>query len=237
MDETTNTAGGPTPEEMVRELGAVLGRRIEEVERENLRLRRTNRYALVGIAAMLGMSAVVVVAAGMGRSSVSAEVVEAERFVLRTPSGETRGEWRMGESGSSELVLQDANGRSRVRLGLLPDGSTGLSFADGSGNSRAALGLLPDQTTSLVFADRTGRTRAVLGYSPDDAITLVFADRSGVTKAGLGIDAAGQANLTLLEEQLAQQPLPAEDEVIPDSAAAAGPVAARSGAPPGPGGR
>jgi hypothetical protein len=210
MSETTTApagAGAAPPADLVRELEAVLGRRIEVVEHENQRLRRMNRLALVGVAAAFGVSAVVLLASGVGRSTLSVSAVEAERFVLRTPGGETRGEWRVAEGGSPELLLRDADGRTRAKLAMLPDGSTGISFADASGSSRAALGLLPDQTTSLVFADRTGRTRAVLGYSPDGAMTLVFADRAGVTRAGLGVDAAGRANLTLTEDQAAPEPV------------------------------
>jgi hypothetical protein len=230
MSETT-TAPAAAPEELVRELEAVLARRIEVVENENQRLRRMNRVALGGAAAAVGLSAVLLLASGIGRSTVSASTVEAERFVLRTPAGETRGEWRMGEGGATELVIRDGDGRTRVRLGMLPDGSTGLSFADAGGNSRAALGLLADQTTSLVFADRGGRTRAVLGYSADDAVNLVFADRRGATRAGMGIDAAGRGSLTLADEAVSASPEPAVDEaaVAPEVAAEGGPPGAAAG--------
>lgn len=215
MQDTTTTA---PPEEMVRDLETVLARRMEQVELENQRLRRLNRFSLVGSALALGMSAAVLVVAGAGRSTVAAESVSAERFVLLGPDGKTRGGWEVGADGSSKLVLHDGSGRSRVGLQALPDGSAGLALADGNGNSRAVLGLLPDQTASLVFADRTGRTRAVFGYSPDDAVNLAFTDRSGVTRAELGVAAAGEASFTLLEEQAAPEPEPAtagEAEAVP----------------------
>lgn len=239
MSETTTAAPAAPPVELVRELEAVLGRRIEVVEHENQRLRRMNRLALAGVAAAFGVSAAVLLASGVGRSTLSVSAVEAERFVLRTPGGDTRGEWRVAEGGSPELVLRDADGRTRAKLAMLPDGSTGISFADASGNSRAALGLLPDQTTSLVFADRGGRTRAVLGYSPDGAMTLVFADRSGATRAGLGVDAAGRANLTLVEDRAIAEPEPeapataGEETVAP----AVGEAPAEPTPPAGPGAR
>lgn len=228
MSETTTAAPAAPPEDLVRELEAVLGRRIELVESENQRLRRMNRLALIGVAAAFGVSAAVLVVSGTGRSTLTAETVEAQRFVLRGPAGETRGEWRAGEGGASELALQDGEGRTRIRLGMLPDGAAGVSLADAGGHSRVALGLLPDQTASLVFADRTGRTRSVLGYSAEDAVNLVFADRRGVTRAGLGIDAAGQPSFTLLEEQAAA----AGD---PEPPAGEG-EEAEPGAPPGAGG-
>lgn len=220
MSETTMGAPAALPEEHLRDVEAVLGRRMEMVERENQRLRRLNQYSLAGCALAMGLSAAVLVVAGAGRSTVQAETVEAERFVLRAPSGDARGEWRMGEGASSELVLRGGDGKTQVKLGILPDGSSGLSLADAGGSSRAALGLLPDQTTSLVFADRGGRTRAVLGYSPDGAMTLVFADRAGTTRAGLGVDAAGRANLTLVEDQAVPEPEPevaagGEEEAVP----------------------
>jgi len=226
MSETTIGAlAAAPPEEQLRGVEEVLGRRMEMVERENQRLRRLNQYSLAGCALAMGLSAAVLVVAGVGRSTVLARTVEAERFVLRSPSGDARGEWRMGDGGSSELVLRGGNGKTQVKLGILPDGSSGLSLADAGGSSRAALGLLPDQTTSLVFADRSGRTRAVLGYSPDGAMTLVFADRSGATRAGLGVDAAGRANLTLVEDQAAAEP-------EPEATTPAGGEAAAEQAPP-----
>lgn len=231
MSETTSGAAvAGLPEEHLRDVEEVLGRRMEMVERENQRLRRLNQYSLAGCALALGLSAAVLVVAGTGRSAVQAQTVEAERFVLRSPAGDARGEWRMGEGGASELVLRGGNGKTQVKLGILADGSSGLSLADAGGSSRAALGLLPDQTTSLVFADRTGRTRAVLGYSPDGAMTLVFADRAGVTRAGLGVDATGRANLTLTEDQAAPEPEP--EVVAPAGEEAADPEAAEPGAAP-----
>ncbi len=224
---TSDSSLVPPPGERLGDLEEVLGRRMERVERENQRLRRLGQFALVGCALALGLSAAVLVVAGAGRSAVRARTVEAERFVLRAPTGEVRGEWRLGDGGSTELVLRGGSGRTQVRLGILADGSSGLSLADAGGSSRAALGLLPDQTTSLVFADRGGRTRAVLGYSPDGAMTLVFADRSGVTRAGLGVDAAGRANLTLVEEVesvSAREEVPVPVGEVPVEEAVVGPA-------------
>ena len=131
MSETT--IGAPAaalPEEQLRDVEQVLGRRMELVERENQRLRRLNQFSLAGCAVALGLSAAVLVVAGVGRSTVQAQTVEAERFVLRAPSGAARGEWRMGDGGSSELVLRGGNGKTQVKLGILADGSSGLSLAD-----------------------------------------------------------------------------------------------------------
>jgi hypothetical protein len=118
MSETTSGAAvAALPEEHLRDMEAVLGRRMEMVERENQRLRRLNQYSLAGCALALGLSATVLVMAGTGRSAVQAETVEAERFVLRSPEGDARGEWRMGEGGASELVLRGGNGNSRTARG------------------------------------------------------------------------------------------------------------------------
>jgi hypothetical protein len=182
--------------DLVREMEAVLGRRVDELERENRRLRRAGvvQMGLVGV--MLLITAVMLISMRMAEGRL-AEVVEAERFVVRDGEGHVRAVIGVNQDGASRIVLQDRDGRERLRLSLLPDGSPGMTFADREGRSRAVLGLLPDETSTLVFADRWGMTRAVLGLSPDESSTLVFADRNGEARVGVGIESDGSAGVTL----------------------------------------
>ena len=205
------------PQDLLREVEAVLMRRVERVERENQRLRRFVMMLAAGLAIVLALSAAMLVFSIGGFPGRVAEVVEAKRFVLRDESGLARGAFELTADGGSELVLRDRDARERVRLALLPNGSPGLTFADREGRARAVLGVLPDETSTLVFADQRGRSRAVLGLSPDESSTLVFADRFGATRVGVGVDPEGQPGVTIFEKD---QPLGAgssDSIAVPDS--------------------
>jgi hypothetical protein len=188
------------PHDLIRELEAVLGRRVDELERDNRRLRRRSLLLGGGVMTALGFSAVLLFTAATSDSRV-ADVIQANRFVLRDADGQIRGSFGLTPEGGSRMVLQDPTGRERMRMTLLADGSPGMSFTDSEGRSRVVLGFLPDETANLVFADRLGRTRAVFGLMPDESSTLVFADRHGDTRVGLGIDLNGSAGLTLLDAE------------------------------------
>lgn len=206
MSETIVPAAAA--EDRFRDVEEALGRRIEQLEQENQRMRRITRTGLIGVGVAFGVSLVVLAVFGTGGSSaLSADTVEATRFVLRDPGGREQGEWVAAQDGSSRFVLRDSDGRERLRLSLQPDGATGVSFTDDGGRARAALALLPDQTANLVFADRGGRTRAVLGYSPDeDAFRIAFGDGRGEERAWLGVAPSGQPGFSLTEDRPAAAP-------------------------------
>jgi hypothetical protein len=190
----------PGLQDVVRELEAVLGRRVDELERENRKLRR-NGSLVVGLGVMMLLATVTLLVSLRAGAGQVADAVEAHRFVLRDTDGHVRAVLGLTQDGASRLVLQDRDGRERLRLSLLADGSPGVSFADREGRTRVVLGLLPDETSSLVFADRWGKTRAVLGLSSDESSTLVFADRNGETRVGVGVELDGSAGVTLFERE------------------------------------
>ena len=176
--------------------------RLEEVERDNRRLRRLGVYMLVGVGALLGLAAAfVVVAARHGMPGFVPQLAEAHRFVVRDDEGRLRAALGMSKEGNAQFVLQDEAGRDRLRLSVLPDGGAGVSFVDSAGNSRMVLGLLPDQSASVVMADGGGKTRTVLGLSPNGASTILFADKGGTARAGLGVDARGAGTFTLVDRK------------------------------------
>jgi hypothetical protein len=208
-ERDTTPTGQAQAEDLVREIEAVLGRRVNDLENDNARLRRTTLLLSIGVIGALALSLGVFVSARLDRTRVAAHV-EAHRFVLRDAQGNVRAVLGPTPEGGSRFVLTDVAGRERLRMTLLADGSPGLSFADSEGRSRAVLAFLPDETANLVFADRTGRTRAVFGLMPDESTTLVFADRDGETRVGLGVDPQGAAGLTLFERDGASSIVPAE---------------------------
>jgi hypothetical protein len=212
--------------DLIRELEAVLGRRVNELEFENARLRRLTRLLAAGvfIALVLSIGTTVLVQTAPNRV---ASMVQAQKFVMRDAAGNVRAVLGPTAEGGSRLSMQDLSGSDRLRMTLLADGSPGLSFADGEGRSRVVLAFLPDETANLVFADGTGRTRAVFGLMPDESTTLVFTNRRGETRVGVGVDAAGVGGLSVFEQDAPQQAVP--DPAAGDTTAAA----ASQSAPPG----
>ena len=214
----------------MHELERGLSIRIEELGRENRRLRRLWMGTVVSGALLLGLAAaLVIVSARHGLPGTVADVIEARQFLLRDPSGAVRGSWTSGDKGSMRLQLQAAGSKAGLSLAVLEGGASGITIRDSAGRSRAVLGLLPDQTVSLLFADENGTTRTVLSLVRGGASTLVFADRSGSAKVGMGVDARGQSTLTLPEPPEARVEAPAPDEPIPSETPA---PAERRPAPP-----
>jgi hypothetical protein len=218
---TTEQNSAVRLDDVLREMEAVLLRRVDQVERENARLRRLATIFGAGLAVALLLPIALVF--GRGGGDEVADVLQARSFVLRDENGVARGALEMARDGGVVLTLRDSDARDRARLSLLADGSPGLTFADREGRTRAVLGVLPDQTSTLVFADQSGRSRAVLGVTQDQSSTLVFADRFGETRVGVGVDGDGTPNVTLFEHEApaVSAPVPA-DSTATDSAAGAG---------------
>ena len=216
--EATEQSKSVRLDDVLREMEAVLLRRVDQVERENARLKRLATIFGAGLVVALLLPPVLAFTRGAGDEI--ADVVEARQFVLRDEAGVARGALEMGRDGWVVLTLRDSAARARARLSLLPDGSPGLTFADREGRTRAVLGVLPDQTSTLVFADQSGRSRAVLGITQDQSSTLVFADPFGETRVGVGVDGDGTPNVTVFEHEapVASAPVPA-DSATADSAA------------------
>jgi hypothetical protein len=184
----------------MHELERGLTIRIEELARENRRLRRLWMGTVVSGALLLGLAtALLIVSARHGLPGTVADVIEARQFILRDASGAIRGSWATGDKGSMRLQLQAPGSKAGLSLAVLEGGASGITVRDSAGRSRAVLGLLPDQTVSLLFADENGTTRTVLSLVRGGSSTLVFADRSGNAKVGVGVDSKGQSTLTLPE--------------------------------------
>jgi hypothetical protein len=183
---------------------AALGHRLDELERDNRRLKRYTTTMLFIIALVLGLGAALVFYSGKAGLPGSPQTVSAQQYILRDSKGTIRGGWGITDDGTVRIALSDAHGRQRVRLSLLDDGSAGLSFADTADRKLAVLGLLPDHTTSLVLTDPGGLPRMVLGVQGNGSSNIVFADQSGSTRAGLGVDTKGFGTFTMADQNAGQ---------------------------------
>jgi len=216
----------PTPYELRAE-GRIVNR-LEQLERDNRRLRRYTTVMLIVVAMALGLGTALLWYSVRSGLPGSPQTVSASQFLLRDANGRVRGAWGVDDSGAVRLTLSDEGERQRVRLSLLQDGSAGLSFADSADRKLAVLGLLPDNTTNLALTDPAGIPRAVLGVASDGSSNLVFADREGSTRAGLGVDSRGLGTFSLAErdEGEAREELPDTLQVEPGDSVDAAPAAA-----------
>ncbi|MEZ0333132.1 MAG: hypothetical protein ACAI18_03925 [Gemmatimonadales bacterium] len=216
----------PTPHELRAE-GRIVNR-LEQLERDNRRLRRYTTVMLIVVAMALGLGTALLWYSVRSGLPGSPQTVSARQFVLRDANGRVRGAWGVDDSGAVRLALSDEGERQRVRLSLLQDGSAGLSFADSTDRKLAVLGLLPDNTTNLALTDPAGIPRAVLGVASDGSSNLVFADREGSTRAGLGVDNRGLGTFSLAErdEGGAREELPDTLQVEQGDSVDAAPAAA-----------
>jgi hypothetical protein len=122
--------------------------RLDRLERENRRLKRTGAVALVGIAALVLM--------GQTTPGEVANVLEAKQFVLRDSRGDTRAVLALGPDGSVGLGLSDKAGTARAWLSLGPQGSPSFALFDRAARPRATLRLWPDGVPRLALNDKDG---------------------------------------------------------------------------------
>jgi len=184
--------------EGMRRVEQMILQRLEQVERDNRRLKRLSHLLLAGLAILLGLTTSLLVV--FARQSVAtAEVVQAKRFVLRDDEGLIRAVLGMQPDGSSRFALQDRDGQPRLQLTLLSDGSPGVALKDREGQNRAVLALPPDGMAQVVFADRHGSNRASLGLAADGVSSLILADSNGEPRAFLAVTPDGTPDLMLYE--------------------------------------
>jgi hypothetical protein len=208
----------------------VLVRRIDRLEGENRRSRRTTTaIALVLVAVFL-----------MGQTASKGSTVEAQKFVLKDGRGKIRAV--LGEFSQDEpfgLLIFDANQRIRTKLGLQEDGSPALLLTDDRGVDRvmlhpaSGLRLLGDGPSltlgvnygnepALHLIDKDGWTRAALVLtSTNTAPILKFLDPRGNARAWIGAMSDGKAQLLFMNRPQSAQSGRAVDPARPNVAATA----------------
>ena len=109
-----------------------LARRLDKVERENQRLKRSGVVALAVIAAIVLMGQAASKLAPPGKPG---KVVGAEQFIVHDARGGVRATLGTLPDGTVRLVLYDRGnpGETRVILSAGPDSSPALSFSDKAG--------------------------------------------------------------------------------------------------------
>ena len=78
---------------------AALGHRLDELERDNRRLKRYTPAMLVIIALVLGLGAALVFYSGKVGLPGSPQTVSAQQYILRDSKGAVRGAWGITDDG------------------------------------------------------------------------------------------------------------------------------------------
>lgn len=196
---TSTDEGDSSFDYRIREVEARLGRRLDTLESQRLKLTWMGRLMGAGLAVTLIALVVVLATASGDHDSLTAGTLFADEVVLRDADRVTRGRLGMNDEGRVEFSLSDRDGRDRIRLTVLADGSPGMTITDAEARPRAVLGYLPDGTTNLVFADAEGISRAVVGLGPDGSTHALFADRAGVIRTLVGVGADGVPSMSLVD--------------------------------------
>ena len=101
----------PSPHELRAEGRIVI--RLEQLERDNRRLRRYTTLMLVVVAMVLGLGTALLWYSVRSGLPGSPQTVSARQFVLRDGQGRVRGAWGLDDSGAVRLTLSDEGERQR----------------------------------------------------------------------------------------------------------------------------
>lgn len=189
--------------------------RLARLERHNRRLQRGAALAII-----LGVA---VAAAGwlpFGHAQSkdkSAQIVEAQRFVVRDAKGKMRAALALFSTGpgvalfdenekqrasihltsqSYGLVLHDEQDKPLVALETNGKGSAGLTFRTGNNQTRLNLSTTPGGR-GLELHDGTGQRRALLMVDDQKGTGLQLYDRAGKIGVTLGADDKAGAGIEL----------------------------------------
>jgi len=153
----------------------IMAQRLEKLERQNRRLIKAGVLALALLFSLVWM----------GQAPPrKPRPIEADRFILKDPTGKKRAELMMEETGPG-LVLYDFSGKRIGRFGAVSTGA-GLSLQSAEGGSRLSLVSQAEGPYMLIF-DSTGKFRTELGASQRGPY-LLFHDANGSPRAALALD-------------------------------------------------
>ncbi len=187
------------------------------------RLERTNRRLVAAVSVFASFA---LVAIGIGATRKDARSLDAERIILRDPSGTIRARLSADESGPS-LIFLDNDGAERLRIQtpddgpslmtlttsqearpkravgfrMTKDGWATLSFLDGGEQERLAFGLGYDGEPRLRMYSKDGKARASLGPDASGRVDFVLYDEGGNGRALMRLAADGTPELTLFDAE------------------------------------
>src|SRR5262245_34747940 len=122
-----------------------------------------------------------------------ANVLEAEKFVLRSADGKARGEF--GLLGDiAVLRLRDGAEKSRAEISVGTNGSPNFALRDAREHERAYLHVHDDiGGVSFALTDENGGTRLLAAVGPDGTTGLGVMDENGTARVDVKVVGGGAA--------------------------------------------
>ena len=167
---------------------ATLVARLEQVERENRRLRRAGvMIVLLAVAGLL-----------MGQASPPRRTVEAERFLVRDSQGRIRAELGVFEKGVTRLRLLDTVGNARAILAVTEEGLPALALLD-RGQARLMVTADHEGTAGITLFDQAGKMWVALTTFAQRAGLLAF-DQAEKRRVLLGAHRDGSPEIEITDQ-------------------------------------
>ncbi len=172
--------------------------RLDALERQQGRLRRSLRRWHVGAATVAGALLVASIAGAFPGND--AKPTEVESLVLKDRDGKIRATLELGADGEPSLSFIDSNGKKRLWLGLNASTQDGLTlFArDGSGLPRLNAGIGDKTSTVSLFGGNEGLRKISLMVTSRGVESLTFGDPR-TNRIFLGRDVNDSTHLSFLE--------------------------------------
>lgn len=126
-----------------------LSKRVETVEVENRRLRRTVKVLTTSIVAMVTVAVAGGAFQNVGRFEKALEVVDANGVLRSVLFADDNG-------GKSGLEIRDPQGRARLAVHTHQNDDPLLSMSDAKGNERIVFGIGPNGQAIFVIKDGKG---------------------------------------------------------------------------------
>ena len=153
--------------------------RIDELERQNRRFRRSGAAVLAtAIVALVVCAGLLATSCAGARSTPKPGVLTGSEFRLVDSSGVTRAVLAM-ENGNPVLRFLSEQGKPRAMVGLTQFGPI-LSFVRENGRPGASLGV-SRSVSSMAFGDSAGHPRIMLVVDSTGAPTIALRDTTGHT--------------------------------------------------------
>lgn len=170
-----------------------LMRRIEQVEKQNRRMKSFTGALAIAVLAFILMGAQSVVQEGQFRK------ITAQEITIVDSTGKARVEMGTTNEGTGIRILSE-QGKRVVGLGIAADGGgSGMLVADRDGVPRLGLGM-DEGVPSLAITNKDGKK--IIGMGGDDkGYGFVVMDANEVERGGFGIDGKGNTGFVLYDSQ------------------------------------
>jgi hypothetical protein len=160
----------------------VLHRRLNDIERDNRRLKRVTELALCTcILVFLGTSTwmICIQFSAYRKGTFNAKLVSAEKFYLLDKNGRVRASLSENPAGSFCLDFYDADNRSRASVCLDDDNRPGVFLYNAKGNAQVGIGEDKSGHPNIQLYDMNKKLRIRLFIDLSETPRLFFYDEEG----------------------------------------------------------